>query len=133
MRYCADSWLFVELSRQNQKAQEILRRVRKGEDYLVVPSVVLLEVTREAARIGKPHLATDLLTLMKMVKNIKVVDATAEICSMAGKLSASYNIPAIDAIIAATAIEEKCGAVLTDDIHFDILSKHKLLKKSALK
>ncbi len=133
MRYCADTWFFVETSKGNPKDLNILRNVRKGKDFLVVPSVVLLELTRETIRSGKPKIGEEIIRTMKTVRNIKIVDASMEICSNAGKLSATYNIPAIDAIIAATAIKHKCRTVLTADEHFDILSRQKVVKKRILK
>lgn len=133
MRYCADTWFFVESSKGNPKVLNILRNVRKGKDFLVVPSVVLLELIRETIRSGKPKIATDIIRIMKTVRNIKIVDASTEICLNAGKLSATHNIPAIDAIIAATAIKHKCRVVLTADEHFDILSRQKVVKKRVLK
>ena len=133
MRYCADTWFFVETSKGNPKVMNILRNVRKGKDFLVVPSVVLLEITRETIRSGKPEIAEDIIQIMKTVRNIKIVDADMEICSNAGKLSATHNIPAIDAIIATTAIKHKCRVVLTADEHFDILGRHRAVKKRTVK
>ncbi len=57
-----------------------------------------------------------------------LVAITVEVAWLAGELRGSYNIPTVDALIAATAITTKCQALLSGDHHFEVLHKAGRLK-----
>lgn len=129
MRYCADTWFFIQLSKGHPKAVEVLARIKKGKSRLIIPSVTILELTRLSIRTGKMDKLEMVLHFIDRSKYIDVIDLDLVLAKAAGKLSASFGIPSIDAVVAQTCISEKCGKVLTDDGHFNILEKRKVLKK----
>jgi len=129
MKFCADTWFFIQLSKGHPKAVEILERIKRGKGRLVIPSVTILELTRLSIRTGKMDKLEMVLHFIRRSIYIDVIDLGLNLAKEAGKLSASYGVPSIDAVVACTCISEKCGKVLTDDGHFDILEKQKILKK----
>lgn len=127
MKYCIDTWFFVKLSESDPAALKLVKETKKNS--FIVPSVTLLELTRSAIRKGKLKNIENLVTSLMKAKNVEVVDCNIEIAKKAGEVSASYNIPSIDSIIASTSIIYKCHRLLSDDSHFDKLQKNKLIKK----
>ncbi|MEE9151129.1 MAG: PIN domain-containing protein [Thermoplasmata archaeon] len=127
MRYCLDTWFFIKLSESDAKALKLIRETKKNSFF--VPSVTILELTRSAIRKGKLKNLTDLISSLLKEKNIKIIDCNIEIAKKAGELSATYNIPSIDSIIASTSIINKCHKLLSDDSHFNKLHKNKMIKK----
>jgi predicted nucleic acid-binding protein len=128
MKYCADTWFFIELSKQEPKALKIINTLKKSKNILIVPSVVILELTRRAIRTGTKKYVDDLINTMKSVKNILIAECDVDIAEKAGEISAVFNIPSIDSIIAATSIINKCNKLISDDSHFNKLKKSKLIK-----
>jgi len=129
MKLCADTWFFVQLSKEHPKAVDVLRKVAKGKDRLIIPTAAILELTRLSIRTGKMDTLEKVLRLMDRSKYFDVIDLDVTLAKAAGKLSATHGVPTVDAIIAQTCISEKCAKVLTDDNHFDPLDKMRLLKK----
>ncbi len=127
MRYCLDTWFFIKLSESDPKALKLIRETKKNSFF--VPSVTILELTRSAIRKGKLKDLNDLISSLMKGKNIKIIDCDIKIAKKAGEISASYNIPSIDSIIASTSIINKCHKLLSDDSHFNKLHKNKMIKK----
>jgi predicted nucleic acid-binding protein len=127
MKYCVDTWFFVKLSEQDPTAMKLIKETKKNS--FVVPSVTILELTRSAIRKGKLKNLNDLISSLMKGKNIKIIDCNIEIAQKAGEISASYNIPSIDSIIAATSIIHNCNKLLSEDSHYNKLHKNRLIKK----
>lgn len=104
MKVWPDTWFFVQLSKEHPKAVDVLRKVAKGKDRLMDGSI-------------------------DRSKYFDVIDLDVTIAKAAGKLSATYGIPTVNAIIAQTCISERCGKVLTDDNHFDTLEKNEIVEE----
>ena len=129
MKYCADTWLLLKIADKDKRALELVNSIKKGKDKLVVPVVTVLEIIRKLIQKSNLKASDEFIFLIDHTENISVIDVDLDLAKKAGKLSASYGIPSIDAIIAQTCISEKCVKVLTDDRHFDSLHKKKVLKK----
>ena len=127
MKYCIDTWFFVKLSEKDPTAVKLIKETMKNN--FIVPSVTILELTRRAIRKGKLKDINDLISSLMGAKNIEIIDCNIEIAKKAGEISATYNIPTVDSIIATTSIIYKCHKLLSDDSHFDKLQKNKLIKK----
>lgn len=131
MRYCADTWFFVQLGKQDSHAIKLMEGFEKKRDTLIVPSIIVVELVRRAIRTGKKAEIEAALMNLKAAQNVLIADCTFEVASKAGELSATYDLPSIDAIVAATTIIHKCHRLLSEDAHFDILQKQELLKKQS--
>jgi len=128
MKYCTDTWFFIELSKQEPQALKILNDLKKSKNKLVVPSVVILELTRRAIRTGTKKYMDELIKSLKSIKNVFIAECDVDVAEKAGEISADFNIPSIDSIIAATSIINKCNKLISNDFHFDKLKKNKLIK-----
>ena len=122
-----DTWFFIKLSEKDLTAMKLIKETKKNS--FIVPTVTILELTRIAIRKGKLKDINDLISSLIGAENIEVIDCNIKIASKAGEISATYNIPTVDSIIATTAIIYKCHKLLSDDSHFDKLQKNKLIKK----
>ena len=128
MKYCADTWFFIELGKKEKKALGIIRSLGKHKNKIIVPVVVILELRRISIRSGKKDISDDLIKYLKLNKNIEFINCDLEVSIKAGEISANYNVPAIDSIIAAAAIVHKCHRLISKDNHFEKLQKNKLIK-----
>ena len=128
MKYCADTWFIIELSKPELKAIKIIKNLGKHKNKIIIPTVVILELTRISIKSGKKQIMDELLKNLELNKNIDIVDCSLEISKKAGEISATYNIPTIDSIIAATAILNNCHKLISNDSHFVKLKKNKLIK-----
>lgn len=128
MKYCTDTWFFIEVSKEEPKALKILNNLEKDKNQLIVPSVTILELIRRSIRTGKKKIMDELLKSLLTSRNIKIIECDVEIAIKAGEISAIFNIPTIDSIIAATSVIYKCHRLISNDSHFDILRKNKLIK-----
>ena len=128
MRYCADTWFFIELSKNASEAKKIMRSLGKKKNILVVPTVTILVLTRLAIKTGRITDLKDLLNAIEQSDFVKVIDCDLEIAEYAGQISATFGIPTVDSIIAATTIKYNCHKLISKDTHFQILKRHKLVK-----
>ena len=129
MKYCLDTWFFIKLSESDPKALKLIKETKKNS--FIIPSVTILELTRSAIRKGKLKDLNDLISSLMKGKNIKIIDCGVEIAKKAGEISASYNIPSIDSIVASTSIIHNCNKLLSEDSHFNKLHKNKVIKKQS--
>jgi predicted nucleic acid-binding protein len=130
MRYCSDTWFLLKLASKDEKANEIMEEIIKGKSILFIPAVCIAEFTRHMIRKGyKKELIENIISTISEADSIFIGIVDERIAYEAGKLSASYNIPTIDAIISFICLENKCNFLLSPDIHFEILEKRKILKR----
>jgi predicted nucleic acid-binding protein len=128
MKYCADTWFLIELGKSEPKATKIVKNLGKHKNSLIIPSVVILELTRFSIRNGKKPILDELIKSIQWHQSIDIVDCDLKISKEAGELSANYNIPSVDSIIAATAIIHNCHRLISEDNHFQKLVKNRLIK-----
>jgi len=128
MKYCLDTWFLVKLSEKDPKAIKILKG---SKNTFVIPSVVILEITKIGLQRGIKKKTDSLISQLLVTKNIEIISCNTEIAKKAGEISGNYGIPTVDSIIAATTISTKCHKLLSEDSHFDKLHKKKLIKKQS--
>jgi len=85
MKYCADTWFIIELSKSEPKALKIIKNLRKHKNKIIMPSVVILELTRISIKSGKKKILDELLKNLELNKNIEIVDCSLEISKRAGE------------------------------------------------
>lgn len=129
MRYCADTWFFLQLSNNHPKALEIWKEIKEGKGRLAVSTVVIAETVKHLLRKNLKRDLESLSHAFNTSEKITIVDVTKKIAEEGGKFSYSQDMPVIDGIIQATAISMDYTNILSDDEHYKIAEKRKLIKR----
>jgi len=129
MRYCADTWFLLELNKKDERAFKIFRDTVEGKSRIVIPTISLFELIRISIRTGESLIKIDsLLDELKVTQKVQLIVLDEIIAKEAAKVSVSYNVPAVDSIIAATAKFSGSEILLTKDEDLIKLSKKKYIK-----
>ena len=118
MKYTADSWFFIQLSKGVEKAKDIWNSIKIGKSRLIVPTIVIVEVKKRLLSYGLNKYADELIDELEASHKISIVNLTLELAKEAGRLGNTYNCTTADAIILATVIGTEHINILTDDKHF---------------
>ena len=129
MKYCADTWFFIQLAEQHPKAIDIWKEIKEGKGRLVVSTVVIAETVKQLLR---KNLSKDIDLLSQAFKTsekVRVIDVTKEIAEDGGRYAYSQNMSTIDGIIQATAIKTDYRDILSNDEHYKQAEKRKSIKR----
>ncbi|MBI3412568.1 MAG: type II toxin-antitoxin system VapC family toxin [Candidatus Aenigmarchaeota archaeon] len=129
MKYCADTWFFIQLTNRHPKAVDIWSEIKSGKGRLVVSTVVIAEAVKEILKNNLFRDLGDFLHAFSVSENITVIDVTKEIATDGGKYSFSQNMTTIDGIIQATAIKTDHINILSRDEHYKKAEKQGLIKR----
>lgn len=125
MNYTADTWFFVQLiEEKKEKAKSIWTEIKEGKGRLIVPTVVIVEMSKRLLKKNLGEELNDFLMGLEKSEKIFVVELTSKIAAMAGKLGNSYDLKIADSVILATAIYTDYTNIITDDEHFTMPAKH---------
>ncbi len=94
---------------------------------VVTPTIVLYEVYK---KIKRECTEEDALTAVALMQQSHVVPLDDSIALSAADISLKYSIPMADSVVYATAVENKC-LLVTSDEHFRNLDKVKFIPKTA--
>ena len=94
---------------------------------VVTPTIVLYEVYK---KIKRERTEEDALTAVALMQQSHVVPLDDSIALSAADISIKYSIPMADSVVYATAVENKCLLIASDE-HFRNLDKVKLIPKTA--
>lgn len=123
MRYCADTWFLLQLFDRQERALKIVENVKYGKDSLVIPSVCVVEIYRELGKRGISQKNIDAyIDNLEVSRKIEFLPIDRNIAREAARISNSYSLPLVDAIIASTA-KLLCCVVLSADGHIRLLQK----------
>jgi len=128
MKYTADSWFFIQLSKGAENALDIWDYIKNDKGRLVVPTIVIVEVKKRLLSYGLNKYAEELIEELEASQKISIVNLTLGLAKEAGKLGNAYNCTTSDAVILATAIETGYNNLLTEDIHFAPAEKQGKIK-----
>lgn len=129
MNYTADTWFFLKLiGEENEKARQIWKEITEGKGRLVVPTVVIAELSKKLLNRNFSNELQELMIELERSEKIHIADLTTKTALFAGKLGSSYNMPAFDSVILATAISTGHTNVLADDEHFALAVKNNQIK-----
>ena len=129
MNYSADTWFFIQLSEDAEKALRIWKEIIEGKGRLVVSSIVIAETVKLLLRKNMKKGLNDFMIAFRTSDKIRVVDVTKLIAEEAGKISYSHNIPITDAIIAVTAVLTNHRNILSKDSDYRRLEKDGKIKR----
>ncbi len=115
MKYSADTWFLYKLSEGDKKAEKIWNNVVAGKDTLLIPAIVLTEIKRFCIRNAKLAVYEDFKNDFLEAPSINIQEIDHIIADLAGSISADYNVPTIDALIVACALDKKCNVILSND------------------
>ncbi len=130
MRYCADTWFIIELFAKNPKAVQYIYEAKTGKTRIIVPIIVFAEATKKLLQKGVPQrLVDDFFSSVEASDKIELVLLDKAIAQEAAKISLSFNVPLIDALVAATTKLTGCDALLSGDDDYALLVKKNYLRK----
>src|SRR3989338_722535 len=118
MKYTADSYFFIQLSKGTEKAKSIWEEIKPGKGRLVVPTIVIVEVKKRLLSYGLSKYADELIEELEASQKISIVDLTLELAKKSGTTGNSYKCTTADAVILTTAIETGYDNLISDDKHF---------------
>ena len=128
MKYTADSWFFIQLSKGAEKTKKIWEDIKLGKGRLIVPTIVIVEVKKRLLGYGFNKYADELVEELEASQKISIVNLTLDIAKEAGKLGNTYNCTTADAVILATAIETGYTNLITEYKHFAQAEKQGIIK-----
>lgn len=128
MKHCADTWFLLLLAERDEKACKILREVTQGKDRLVIPGVVIAELTKKLLMRGKKlKEVKEFVKDLEKERKMSLVQTSKEITIDSGSISLTFSMPLIDALIASTAKNLDCDSILSDDRHYEkFCKKHRI-------
>ncbi|OQX76169.1 MAG: hypothetical protein B6D64_10340 [Bacteroidetes bacterium 4484_276] len=123
-----DTGFFIELKNENQKAKEIWNKIVKSEDELAISVLSINEILVYFFRNGKSKQGKELLTLLKIFPNIKLIPVSERIAELSAGYRYGLGIPTIDSLILTTFIYERCDKVISTDKHFLKAKKQNIIE-----
>ena len=108
-----DSCGWIEFFTDSPRAAEYSKYL-KNPSKVITPTIILYEVYK---KIKKERTEDAALLAVSLVNKTRLIPLTESIALTAADLSLRYLLPMADAIVYATAFEEKCK-IITSDIHF---------------
>ena len=111
--FLVDSSGWIEFFTAGPLAKEYSKYL-KDITKVVTPTIVLYEVYK---KIKRERAEEDALSAVSLINKTSVIPLSESIALLAADLSLKYSLPMADAIVYATAIEEK-SKVITSDAHF---------------
>ncbi len=128
MKYCVDTWFLIQLSKKNKKAERVIKETVDGKTRLIIPSITFVELTRKMLKRGKMKKIFEFIDNLEKNEKIQISQTTKELVLEAGKISYTFNIHTVDSIIAATAKEMECKAILSKDSDYTKFCKTNKIK-----
>jgi predicted nucleic acid-binding protein len=108
-----DSCGWIEFFTDGPRAAEYSKYLN-NLSRVITPTIILYEVYK---KIKKERTEDAALFAISLINRTKLVPLTESIALTSADLSLQYSLPMADAIVYATALEEKCQ-IITSDIHF---------------
>lgn len=120
-----DSSAWIEFFTQGPLSKTIEREI-KGEEAILVPTLVLYEVYKKICRLVSQEEA---LSAISLLSSFHIADLSREIALTAADLSFEYDLAMADSMILSTA-QIYQARLLTLDTDFRRVPNVKLLKRS---
>lgn len=118
MRAGLDTSFFVELLKKNEKCLELWRNVIDGNSEAVASAMTLLEIQRLGFKGVIPRQGVGpVMEALKLTCELVFPDH-AKFYAQAAQISHGEGMPAVDALILSTFLDQKCDHIYTTDSHF---------------
>ena len=110
---------------QTSKVEKVLAAIMKGQDEGIISTVTVAEVLTGFYLAGAPEKADEEKRLLNdwTLNGFKIVPVTFEIADLAANLRAKRGGKLPDAIIVATALDQKADVVYSQDKDLQRFSK----------
>jgi len=109
----ADTCIWIEAITDSALGKSV-KSLLKDTPNILVPTIVQYELRRWLLRVSNQELADKVIAITRACKTI---DTTESIALYAAELGMQYKLNALDALIYATALNEK-ATLVTCDAHF---------------
>lgn len=93
----------------------VLERVAQGSMVGVVSTIVQAELLVKPIREGDAQVIANVEALLSQVPGLLVCPADSGVARQAARIRATTQLTLADAIIAATAVEQRCEAIIGND------------------
>lgn len=105
-----DSSGWIEYFSRSSRADKFGRYLKKSA-HIITPTIVLYEVYK---KLKKAHSEQEALEAMAPISKTHIVPLSDTIALSAADISLEYNLPMVDAIVYATALEHNCKIITMD-------------------
>jgi predicted nucleic acid-binding protein len=120
----ADTCIWIEAITDSALGKSV-KSLLKDTPNILVPTIVQYELRRWLLRVSNQELADKVIAITRACKTI---DMTESIALYAAELGVQYKLHALDALIYATALNEK-ATLVTCDAHFKDLPRVEYIAK----
>ena len=129
MNYCTDTWFILGVFDKDPKSLSCIQETKAGKMRLIIPMIVFAEATKKLMHRGVAAKSIEeFWDAIESSEKIDLINIDRQIAEEAAKVSLSYSVPLIDALVAATAKITDCATVFTADNDYNLLVKRKYLK-----
>lgn len=120
----ADTCIWIEAITDSALGKSV-KSLLKDTPNILVPTIVQYELRSWLLRVSNQELADKVIAITRACKTI---DMTESIALYAAELGVQYKLHALDALIYATALNEK-AILVTCDAHFKDLPRVEYIAK----
>lgn len=128
MNLLVDTSVIIDFLRQQEKTTTWLYLLSQPKNQLFASTITHTELFAGKSIWEKKSTFQELETIFS---GIKLVPINETISQLAGKIRAKYDLDLIDAIIAATALDQKIPLVTLNQKHFSSIPHLKLFTPSS--
>ena len=124
MKICLDTNILIyfleDIEPQASKVEKILYRFMKGEDEAVISTVTVAEILTGVYKSENPNRPPQVKKILTdlTLNSFKIVPVTFEIADLAADLRAKRGGRLPDALIVATALNQKADYLYSEDKDF---------------
>ncbi len=128
MRYAADTWFLLFLWNKDETAQRIMSDVNGGKARLLIPYAAVAEATKKLMQRGNSaERIESFWSLLEASEKIRFISLEKSVALEGARVSMTYGIPTMDALIAASAKLSGCNMLISGDADMAKLARKKYL------
>ncbi len=128
MKYGADTWFLLATFDKDEESTRIFREIREGKAHLTIPIIAFAEATKKLLQRGIALSNIDwFFAAVEASEKVELTPLDRQTAQEAAKISLTYNVPLIDALIAATCKLAGCHILLSGDQDYQLLARKKYL------
>jgi len=119
MRLCLDTRFLVEVANKNERQVRLFERIASGDHIAFLPTVCISEFSKVCHKSGRTDNIDSICLKLKRLSMIYSIGLSYKIAISSGELQFKYGMGLGDSIVAATAINNECRYIVTDDPDFE--------------
>ena len=129
MKFCTDTGFILAVFDNDVTSLSYIQEAKTGKTKLIIPIIVLAEATKKLMQRGvAKEIIEEFWDTIESSNKISLINIDRIIANEAAKLSLSYSLALIDALVAATAKLTDCSTIFTSDSDYKLLVKKGYIK-----